>query len=146
MTGTAAREEPQKSKAWVWLAVIGPVLTIIGIIIGSQKAGSLCGSVFRPDSLAAELYDTMGGYGGASDCRRSIASAAVPTWILIVLGIVLVLTAIVVKTIGNNRGVAVPTATPGAAAQIEDLTRLKDKGLITQAEYEAKRAEMLRRL
>jgi uncharacterized membrane protein YdbT with pleckstrin-like domain len=44
---------------------------------------------------------------------------------------------------------AAPAATPSAAAvpdQIEQLARLRDQGHITAAEYEAKKAELLRRM
>jgi len=43
---------------------------------------------------------------------------------------------------------AVPPPSPGAAvpAQIEQLARLRDNGHITEAEYEAKKAELLNRM
>jgi uncharacterized membrane protein len=139
-----------KSTAWIWLATVGPILTIIGILIGSQKMGSLCGSVFSPQSHAAELFDTLYGSpgGGASSCRQSITSAAVPTWILIVLGIILVLTAIVVRSITSNRVGAPAPAAPAqsVATQIEDLSRLHQQGLINDHEFETKRAELMTRL
>lgn len=72
----------------------------------------------------------MGGFGGATRaCEKSIAAAAVPTWILIVLGIVFVLMAILPRAIGKNRvaGPAAATAAPSVASQIEDIARLKDQ-------------------
>lgn len=127
--------------------VIGLATSIIGIIIGSVKTGGMCGSVFSPKSTVAELYDTLqGSFGGAAaDCKESIAAAAVPTWILIVLGIIMILAGIIVRSIGNNRPAAVAPA-PSVASQIEDLSRLKEQGLVTDEEYEAKRAELLSRL
>lgn len=146
----AARPQSRdiKRRGWVWLVVIGSVTAIIGIFVGFQKAGGLCGSVFKPDSLAAELYDSMGGYGGAAECRRNIASAAVPTWVLIVMGIVLVLTGIIVRTIGNSQPpvTAVVPAGPSIATQIEDLARLREQGLISAEEFDAKRTGLLARL
>lgn len=60
------------------------------------------GSVFNPDNLAAELYDSMGGRrGGETECRN-VASAAVPTWILIIIDIVLVLAAITVRPMWSS--------------------------------------------
>jgi hypothetical protein len=136
-----------KRRGWVWLVVIGIVTAIIGIIVGFQKAGGLCGSVFNPDSLAAELYDSMGGYGGAAECRRNIASAAVPTWVLIVLGIVLVLTGIIVRAIANSRLAVAPfVQAPTVASQIEDLSRLHAQDLISDEEFAVKRTELLGRL
>jgi uncharacterized membrane protein len=104
MTSTT-QQGPTKSRGWIWLVVLGPILTVVGIIIGSSESG-MCGSVFNSDSLAAEIFDSMGGYGYGSapaDCQESIAATAFPTWIFIVLGIVLVLTGIIVRFIINNR-------------------------------------------
>lgn len=143
-------QNTSKSTAWIWLVIIGPILTIVGIIIGSQKMGSLCGTVFSPQSHAAELFDTLYGSpgGGASSCRQSITSAAVPTWILIVLGIILVLTSIVLRAITNNRaGTPAPAASaPSVATQIEDLARLHKQGLVNDDEFETKRAELMSKL
>ncbi|MET4062155.1 putative membrane protein [Arthrobacter sp. UYP6] len=146
---TMSEESAPKRRGWIWLVVIGVITSIIGIIVGSTKTGSLCGSVFNPKSLSAEIYDTLSGsYGGAeANCRESISAAAVPTWILIVLGIMLVVAGIIVRSIGNNRPtvVAAPAA-PSVASQIEDLSRLKEQGLVSDEEFEAKRAELLCRL
>lgn len=141
-------QKDTKRRGWIWLVVLGIIAAIIGIIVGSQKAGGLCGSVFSPKSLAAELYDTLqGAYGGVAECKANIAAAAVPTWILIGLGVVLILTGIIVRTIGNIRpAVASAPAAPSVAAQIEDLSRLKSQGLISDEEFDVKRAELLTRL
>ena len=137
-------------RGWLWLVIVGPVVTIIGIIIGSTSTGSMCGSVFSPKSTVAELYDTLGGSlgGAARSCEKSIAAAAVPTWILIVLGIALVLVGIIVRAIGKNRAAAlkVVSGEPTVASRLEDLARLKDQGLITVAEYDLKRTELMRQL
>ena len=85
---------------------------LIGIVVGSMSAASMCGSVFTPKSRVAELYDTLrGSLGGTSSCEKSIAAAAVPTWILIVLGVALVLVGIIVRAIGKNRAAA-PRSSP----------------------------------
>lgn len=136
-----------KRRGWIWLVVIGVVTSAIGIVVGSVKSG-MCGSVFSPQSTVAELYDTLqGSYGGATArCKASIASAAVPTWILIVLGVILVITAIIVRSIGNSRPSVAAAPAPTVATQIEDLSRLKEQGLVTDEEFESKRAELLSRL
>lgn len=136
-------------RGWMWLVIVGPVVTIIGIIIGSISAGSMCGSVFAPESRVAEYYDAMGGYGGAARaCEKSIAAAAVPTWILIVLGIALIMVGIIVRAIGKNRAAApkVVSGEPTVASRLQDLARLKDQGLITVSEYDLKRTELMRQL
>lgn len=127
----SVKQDTQLRRGWIWLVIIGMVVSIIGIIVGSQKAGSLCGSVFSPQSHAAELFDTLYGSpgGGEVECRQSIAGAAVPTWILIVLGIVVALTGIVVRSIGNSRPVPVAVApAPSVATQVEELARLHQQG------------------
>lgn len=147
--GNHMSETVPKGRGWIWLVVIGLITAVIGIIVGSMKAGGMCGSVFSPKSNVAELYDTLqGSFGGAAvECKESIAAAAVPTWILIVLGVILVLAGIIVRSIGNNRPTVVTTAAaPSVASQIEDLSRLKDQGLVSDEEFEAKRAELLSRL
>ncbi|HEX9086149.1 MAG TPA: SHOCT domain-containing protein [Arthrobacter sp.] len=143
MSGTVV-----KRRGWLWLGLIGLAAIVIGIIIGSQKVGRLCGSVFVPKSIAAQLYDTLqGSYGGAADeCKNSIASASVPTWILIVLGIVMIVTAFILRSVANRPTVAPAAPAPSVASQIEDLSRLKQQGLVTDEEFEAKRAELLSRL
>ncbi|GAA4032630.1 hypothetical protein GCM10023063_14910 [Arthrobacter methylotrophus] len=137
-------------RGWVWLVVLGLLTAVIGIITGSVKAGDMCGSVFSPTSNVAAIYDTLGGSpgGAVADCKESIAAQTVPTWILIVLGIILVLAGIIVRSIGNNRPtvVAAAPAPPSAATQIEELSRLKEKGLVSDEEFEKKRVELLGRL
>ena len=140
-------KQPRR-RGWIWLVVIGLLAAIVGIVNGSMKAGGMCGSVFSPDNHVAELYDSItGSYGGGvSQCKSAIAAHAVPTWILIVLGVILVLTGIIVRSIGNNRPSVVTVPAPTVASQIEDLSRLKAQGLVSDEEFEAKRAELLSRL
>lgn len=86
--------------------------------------------------------------GAARSCEKSIAAAAVPTWILIVLGIALVMVGIIIRAIGKNRvtaSVAAP-AEPTIASRLEDLARLKEQGLISVSEYDLKRTELMRQL
>ncbi|QYF88500.1 SHOCT domain-containing protein [Arthrobacter sp. PAMC25284] len=147
MSKTAA--VPSRSKGWIWLVVLGAIASLIGIIMGFQKAGGLCGSVFRPDSMAAELADTLrgsfGGYGAS--CDKSIASMAVPTWILIVVGIALILTGIIVRAIGSSRpAVMAAPAVSAVESEMDILSRIHAKGLLSDEEYEAKRAELVNRL
>lgn len=137
-------------RGWLWLVIVGPVVTIVGIIIGSMSTGSMCGSVFSPKNHVAELYDSMRGSlgGAASSCEKSVAAAAVPTWILIVLGIALVLVGIIIRAIGKNRAAAprMVSGEPSVASRLEDLARLKDQGLISVSEYDLKRTELMRQL
>ena len=67
-----------KRRGWVWLVVIGIATAIVGVIVGFQTAGRLCGGVFRPSSPAAEYYDLMGGSGGMASLRTLLVSARAP--------------------------------------------------------------------
>lgn len=77
---------------------------IVGAIIGLQKAGPLCGSPLIPQSRAAEVFDTLHhGSTAAARCYRAIDSAASLTWMVIVLGVVLVLAAVIIRIITLKR-------------------------------------------
>ncbi|MET1152935.1 MAG: hypothetical protein ABWX72_01785 [Arthrobacter sp.] len=91
-------------RLWTWLLVLGPLATGTG---GSQKVGNMCGSVFRANNFTAAYYESLGGAGAEAACHRSIAAAAIPTWILIVLGIVLALAAVIIRTVSNDGPIAV---------------------------------------
>ena len=78
-----------------------------GIVFGLQKTGPLCGSPLVPDSRAAEAFDALHrGAGAAASCYRSIGAAAVPTWVLVALGVVLVLAGVTVRIVAISRSVA----------------------------------------
>lgn len=143
----------QRRWGWVWLACLGIIAASIGIGVGANKTGNLCGSVFKPDNLSAEYADALSGtrYGSAvADCKDAIAAAATPTWFLIGLGVVLVLAGVIVMSITNRPAgspvvqAAAPPA-PSVTAQLEELARLKEQGLISDDEFDAKRTELLAR-
>lgn len=94
-------------RAWTWLLVLGPLAAGTGIFLGSQKVGNMCGSVFRANNVTAAYYDSLGGGGAEAACNQSIAAAAIPTWILIVLGIILALAAVIIRTVSNDGPIAV---------------------------------------
>jgi hypothetical protein len=110
--------EPGAQRGWIRLIVVGFAVQIIGIIVGLQKAGPLCGSPLLPGSRSAEIFDSLRhGSTAAAECYRNIASAEVPTWSLIGLGIVLVLTAVTIRVVSINR-YAGGTADPPPASKI----------------------------
>lgn len=94
-------------RVWTWLLVLGPLAAGTGIFLGSQKVGSMCGSVFRANNFTAAYYDSLGGAGAEAACNQSIAAAAIPTWILIVLGIILTLAAVIIRTVSDDGPIAV---------------------------------------
>ena len=94
-------------RLWTWLLVLGPLAAGTGIFLGSQKVGSMCGSVFRANNVTAAYYDSLGGVGAEAACSQSIAAAAIPTWILIVLGIILALAAVIIRTVSYDGPISV---------------------------------------
>jgi hypothetical protein len=92
------------------LATLGPVAIVGGLLLGLQRVGSMCGSVFHEDNRSATYFDEIGGTGAAATCNRYIALASVPTWALIVLGIILVLTVMIIRVLGHDRPMSVTGA------------------------------------
>ena len=102
--GVAERLDLRTRRGWIWLIVGGFSVLVLGIIVGLQQTGPLCGSPLLPQSRPAEIYRlaparVQGGGGVLSEYR----SASVPTWGLIALGVVLVLAAVVIRVVSINR-------------------------------------------
>ena len=131
-------------RGWVWLIAVGFAASIVGIVVCLQKAGPLCGSPLIPQSREAEILDALRpGSRAAGECYRNIDAAAIPTWTLIALGLVMVLIAVVIRVVTINRFSA---SAPSVAAQLDDLARRHKEGLISTEEFNAKRADLLNRL
>ena len=104
MRGTTAPRNDAAWQLWLWLIGAGFAVLLVGIVVGLQKTGPLCGSPLVPDSRAAEVFDALHrGAEAAARCYRSIEAAAVPTWVLIALGVVLVLAGVAVRIIAIGR-------------------------------------------
>jgi hypothetical protein len=100
---------PVKTWAGIYFFLSGVVMAAIGIMIGSSSAGSLCGSVFDPDSTAAAIFDSMVGSYSFEEigCQRKIAAQATPTWALIIIGVLAVLAGCVVRANAKSQLMAV---------------------------------------
>jgi hypothetical protein len=95
----------------------------------------------------AVAQDVGLGYTGyAASCRASIADATTWTWALIIIGVLVILASFIIQAVIRSGSASRAAASaPTTAAQIEDLARLRDKGLVTAEEFEWKRQEILRR-
>lgn len=135
------RPDPMARRGWIWLIATGFAVSIVGIIVGLQKAGPLCGSPLIPQSREAETFDALRtGSRAAGECYRNIDAAAIPTWILIALGILVVLTGVIVRVVTINRFSAV---SPSIATRLDELARRHKQGQISTEEFKARRAELL---
>lgn len=137
---------------WWWGIAAGTALIIVGIIFGFQAAGAYCGAPFKASNMAEymDAYAPAYGYSSdyAADCQVDMVSATTTTWILIGLGVLVTLaSALIMATIrsgARGRAAEAPPAVQTMASRIEDLARLRDKGLVSPEEYEWKRQELLR--
>lgn len=94
----------KRSRAWIWLIVIGPILSVVGLITGFASAGAACRSVVGPKEGLVKSYGTLQGMGGGErTCESVMDAVAVPTWTFIVLGLVLFLTGIIVRSATRKR-------------------------------------------
>ncbi|MBT2594067.1 SHOCT domain-containing protein [Arthrobacter sp. ISL-72] len=148
---------PRKRKpgsAWFWGIGGGAALICLGLLNGFMPAGSNCGAPFKKSSVAEymdalSLDNGLGYTGYAAECRASIADATALTWVLVVIGVIVLLASFLIQAVirsgQSNRPPAAPAEAPTVASQIEDLARLRDKGLVTPEEFEWKRQDLLRR-
>lgn len=155
--GSAANvAAPRRSTAGLaWLLGIGAgaILIIWGIAHGFTPAGRNCGAPFKENSVA-DYMDAIAqdsGFGRttyAADCKDNIESAAVWVWVLILIGVLLILASAIIMAIlrtAHAPRMRNSSGQPTAASQIEDLARLRDKGLVTPEEFEWKKQDLLRR-
>lgn len=126
-----------KLRGWAWLVVIGIPVFALGIYNGFRQI-SFCGG---------SAFSANGRIDYSDSCDKTIAAAAVPAFSLMGIGFVLILAAIIVRAVGQGRSTAITDAPAlSVASRLEDLARLKSQGLVTDAEYETKRAQLLSRL
>lgn len=135
--------------AWYCGILSGLILIVVGFVYGFSPAGNTCGAPFKESNVAAyaDAYglDNGYGYGGfEAQCEANIADATVTTWVLIGFGVLIALvSALIMATIRSGHSRRTASAPQGLVSRIEDLARLRDKGLITTAEYEKKRLELI---
>lgn len=104
MRGTSVPRSSAAWQAWLWLIGAGFAVLLGGIVFGLQRTGPLCGSPLMPESRPAEVFDALHrGARAAAGCYRSIGAAAVPTWSLIALGVLLVLAGVAVRIVAITR-------------------------------------------
>jgi hypothetical protein len=153
----AAAAPPRKNLAglgWLLGIAAGAILIISGIAHGFTAVGRNCGAPFKEDSVA-EYMDAMAQDAGlgrttyAADCKDKIESATGVVWVLVLIGVLLILASAIIMAIlrsAQTSRAAAAQVMPTAASQIEDLARLRDKGLVTPDEFELKKQEQLRRV
>lgn len=143
---------PKPGAGWFWGVGAGAALIVMGLLTGFSPAGSDCGSPFNRDNRVAKLKDALSSDYGlgitsyAAECKESIDAASTWTWVLIIVGVLVLLGSVIIRAILRSTQPNRETnVRPTIASQIEDLARLRDQGLITPEEFEWKRMDILRR-
>lgn len=78
-------------------------------------------------------------------------SASIGPWIFVTLALVLIISAVIIRSSSINRTVIVASSALEKSNQsttrnLEELKELREKGLITDAEYEHKRTAIIERM
>lgn len=146
----SAPRQPKPGTGWWWGIGGGAALILCGIISGFTPSGANCGSPFKKSSVAEymdalSLDNGLGFTSYAAECRSDIAAATVWVWVLILIGVLVALASAIIMAVLRSGQTSRHTAAPTTAAQLEDLARLRDKGLVSPEEFELKKQEFLRR-
>lgn len=127
---TRTAPEAKQSKGggmWISLLVVGMILGAFGILQGTHTDNSYYGMNFTAGT-----------------------SATVTAWLLVGFSILLILSALVVRG-SQNKTVVISTPAPApvptsTTKKLEELDGMRKSGLITDAEFEAKRKDLLDRM
>lgn len=112
---------------WISLLVAGILFSVLGIASGSFSDNRADGPNFTAGT-----------------------SASVGPWIFVVLGVLLIISAVIIRS-SQNKTDATSTPAPAPAPtsttkKLEELDGMRKSGLITDAEFEAKRKDLLDRM
>lgn len=128
---TRTAPEAKQSKGgglWISLLVVGIILGALGIFSGSFSDNRADGPNFTAGT-----------------------SASVGPWIFVVLAVLLIISAVIIRSSHNNKTVVISTPAPApvptsTTKKLEELDGMRKSGLITDAEFEAKRKDLLDRM
>lgn len=145
---TTKETAPPKSRTPSLLGWAGALTIALGLFLLLRPLGG-CGSVLNPDIGAAQIADAV--YGGSSSTRRCLErldTATVPAWVVACAGLLIIITAIMLKTMANRQP-AVPVVAaagePSLVEELEKLAALRNSGAITEEEFEQSKASILGR-
>lgn len=150
-----SREGPSSSSISTagtkWPFILGPLISVAGIVMGyTIPVGPKCSGAFAGNHMEAAGYDIA--YATATGRQSNMSeacSAAAPGqtgiyWGIIGFGLAIVILGAVLRSIANRQ----PTVIPAPASVADELNRLDDlrtRGILTDAEFEAQKIQLLRR-
>lgn len=136
-----------------WPFILGPLISVAGIVMGYKvPVGPNCSGAFDGDHMEATAYDiahaTVLGIPSyaAEACRAAAPGQTGIYWGIIGFGIAIVILGAVLRSLANRQPAT--AAAPPAVSVADELTRLdglRQRGILTDAEFEAEKGHLLRR-
>jgi hypothetical protein len=133
-----------------WPFVLGPLISIAGIVMGfTIPVGFKCSGAFATNHTDAAGYDiayamTRGVQSHVAEACRAAAPAQTGIyWGIIGFGIAIVILGVVLR---SARKPAVQSAAPAfsLANELERLVRLRDQGVLTAEQFEHQKKVLLK--
>ncbi len=146
-------EQVNKTSGPKWPYIIGPLISVAGIVMGfTIPVGPECGGAFDGSQTKAAGYDIA--YAMARGVQSHVAEAcraAAPAqsgiyWGIIGFGIAIVILGVVLRSAANrNPAAAIAPPSASIADELNRLDGLRQRGVLTDAEFETQKGHLLRR-
>jgi hypothetical protein len=146
-------EQVNKTSGPKWPFIVGPLISVAGIVMGyTIPVGPHCSGAFDGNHTEAAGYDiayaTVRGVQShvADACRAAAPGQTGIYWGIIGFGIAIVILGVVLRSIASRQPAA--AAAQPAVSVADELTRLdglRQRGILTDAEFEAQKVQLLRR-
>lgn len=134
-----------------WPLILGPLISVAGIVMGyTIPVGPKCSGAFAGSHTEAAGYDIAYATStGRQSYMSDACSAAAPGqtgiyWGIIGFGIAIVILGAVLRSVANRRP-AVVAAPVSVADELTRLDNLRTRGILTDAEFETQKQQVLRR-
>jgi Short C-terminal domain len=134
-----------------WPFIVGPLISAAGLVMGyTIPVGSKCSGAFSNDHIEAAGYDiayaiSKGAQIHTADaCRAAAPGQTGIYWGIIGFGIAIVILGVVLKSAATRRVVAAPVPAVSVAEELTRLAGLRDRGVLTPAEFELQKQQVLR--
>lgn len=148
----AARSAATSAPGPNWPFILGPLIGVAGIVMGyTIPVGPYCSGAFNGNHMEAAGYDiayatSTGRQGGMSDaCSAAAPGQTGIYWGIIGFGIAIVILGAVLRSVANRQPAVVAAPAVSVAEELNRLDILRTRGILTDAEFEAQKGQLLRR-
>lgn len=135
-----------------WPFIVGPLISIAGIVMGfTIPVGPKCSGAFDGNHTAAAGYDiayamTTGAQSHVADaCRAAAPGQTGIYWGIIGFGVAIVILGVVLRSAANRKPAIVAAPAVSVADELTRLDSLRQRGILTDAEFETQKNQLLRR-